>query len=207
MIQTVQFPLEHSLPVVSPTAQTTNGNKLSYNISTVIIFKFDVVRQHVITQQIVFHILQFIGVADKHVFGIFFSGNIICAVQLLNAPFFKRLIRTVNRFCRIFRSIHCCSFRTGSIPHMHFATGAYVNFFSISCYRNIFHIFKRNISAFHSNTGCLQRTTIDNIPNCRIRCRRKRVGTTCFKGIQRRAVKRSCRNIQIADVHICFGPE
>ena len=49
MIQTVQFPLEHSLLVVSPTAQTTNGNKLSYIIAAVVFFKFNVVRQHVIT--------------------------------------------------------------------------------------------------------------------------------------------------------------
>ena len=156
MIQAVQFPLEHSHLVFSPTAQTTNGNKLSYNIATVIIFKFNVVRQHVITQQIVFHILQFIGVADKHVL---FRRNCSRVISFFEIPICQ--FRLTDGF--VFCVVDSCSFLTVGKPYMHFAVGAHFNSFS-ACYRNIFHIFKRNIIAFHSNTGCIQRTTVDNIP-------------------------------------------
>ena len=133
MIQTVQFPLEHSLPVVSPTAQATNGNKLSYNIAASI-FKFDVVRQHVITQQIVFHILQLKGVADKHVL---FRRNFSCVISFFEIPICQ--FRLTDGF--VFCVVDSCSLLTVGKPDMHFAVGTHFNSFRACC-SNISIIFK-----------------------------------------------------------------
>ena len=40
-----------------------------------IIIEINIIRQHIVAGKIVFHVLQFRGIADKHVFCIFISSN------------------------------------------------------------------------------------------------------------------------------------